>query len=187
MIQLLFCVLCLLFAVEAAEDPAPGFSEGKMSFKPPKLSEEDDHSVTMPVQYRCEGCQAVAHQVVTVLQKAKDKQKKAKRLAESEYLDILDDLCKNHDLWNGYGIKEIDGNNHISGPGLPADQHAGMMHGGGKWPGRIMSMCYEIMGEIGEDEIYNFFEEHEHHEMMPYLCEEETSHCKKGTQKKDEL
>ena len=50
-----------------------------------------------------------------------------------------------------------------------------------------MSMCYEILGEIGEDEIYSFFEEHEHHEMMPYLCEKETSYCKKGTHKRDEL
>ena len=46
-------------------------------------------------------------------------------------------------------------------------------------------MCFEIMGEIGEDEIYNFFEEHEHAEMMPFMCQQETSHC--GKDLRDEL
>lgn len=50
-----------------------------------------------------------------------------------------------------------------------------------------MSMCLAIVGEVGEDEIYDFFEQHEHHEMMPYLCEEEGNYCPKGTHKRDEL
>lgn len=37
-----------------------------------------------------------------------------------------------------YGVKNVNGHNKLSGPGLNADSEAGMLVGGGKWPSRLV-------------------------------------------------
>ena len=81
-----------------------------------------------------------------------------KRLIESEYTDIIENVCDDINIWDRYGklesrnikksnsnsfrygLKEANGVKYLSGPGTEGDQHAGMMHGGGKWPYRFTSL-----------------------------------------------
>ena len=41
-------------------------------------------------------------------------------------------------IYCSYGIKTVNGMNRLSGDGLEAKDVAGMMQGGGKWPGRYV-------------------------------------------------
>ena len=43
-------------------------------------------------------------------------------------------------LFARYGLKSVSGVNRLSGEGLEAKDVPGMMQGGGKWPGRWVSL-----------------------------------------------
>eukprot|EP00118_Oscarella_pearsei_P028747 m.2827 g.2827 ORF g.2827 m.2827 type:complete len:194 (+) comp8927_c0_seq1:456-1037(+) len=163
---------------ESQPDPQTGFPGGKISFKPPKMDEEEEHSTIMPRHFRCQGCQAVAYQLSSALTTAHDKLPSSKkRLMESAYTDIIDNVCSSIDIWDKYGLKEADGVKYLSGPGTEGEQHAGMMHGGGKWPYRIMAMCHELVGEAGDDEVYTEFLKHGGSTLEDFLCHEESDSC----------
>lgn len=53
--------LCLALSAMAQDDPRGGT---KMSFKPPTLDDEAEGSHHVPSALNCEGCKAIAYQVV---------------------------------------------------------------------------------------------------------------------------
>jgi hypothetical protein len=61
--------------------------------------------------------------------------------------------------WDEYGVKTIDGVTRLNGPGLAAKDTPGMILGGGKWPQRLRDYCGEVVGEVGEDDIYAMYRE----------------------------
>merc|ERR1712154_571015 len=75
--------------------------------------------------------------------------------------DIFDDTCRS--AFGGYGIKLIDGENALSGPGLPHDDKLAPGSGAIQmssetWTKRLGELCREIVYEkIGEEETYEKF------------------------------
>lgn len=141
------------------------------------MNEEEEHSMHIPGSFemQCDACTAVAYQLTAHLKKAEEKRPslKKKGLSESEYLDIIEDVCEN--AWENYGIKTVNGMNRLSGDGLEAKDVAGMMQGGGKWPGRLREKCSTLAGDVGEDEIYK--EYRKKGDLSSFLCKEFTVDC----------
>merc|ERR1712166_870497 len=128
------------------------------SFAPPETSAEENDSVVLPRHLRCDACRAVTHVMAEQLKKMTDKPgstyktKKGKtRMKESVYLEAIETTCR------GEQGKPDNGRNRLSGPGLTASDLPGVIMGGSKWPGRLGNKCGELVGEHGEDEIYDAF------------------------------
>jgi len=172
---LLIASLCMVNGIE----PEPG----KMTFSSPQLSDEETHSNFMPANLRCDACTAVAHQLTVALKKAESRTK-TKKLKESEYLDVFEKTCGS-DTYQDYGLKQVEGVNRLSGPGLYTASVPGMLMGGGKWPGRLSSKCFEYVGDMGEDEMYDAFREEEH--LNGVLCQQLTKDCEGVNVQKVEL
>ena len=52
------------------------------------------------------------------------------------------------------------GDKILNGGGLEvANGMAGVIQGGGRWPARLSMSCHEMMGQLGEDEIYALYRE----------------------------
>lgn len=93
--------------------------EGKvvqqLKIEAPSMTEEDQYGYTMPDRYRCDGCKAVMWHLDKEFRKRQPKNRKMK---ESEFTDAFDETC-HYKTFDGYGIKLIDGENALSGAGLP--------------------------------------------------------------------
>lgn len=136
--------------------------EGKMvqqlKIEAPAMTEEDQYGYVMPDRYRCDSCKAVMFHLDADLRR---KQPKSRRLQEWEYTDVFDATCSG--AFGGYGIKLIDGENALSGPGLP--QESKLAPGSGAiqmssetWSKRLGELCREIVYEkLGEEDVYEKF------------------------------
>jgi len=120
------------------------------------MTEEDQYGYTMPDRYRCDACKATVFHLGSELKK---KQPKSRRLKSWEYTDVFEETCKNG--FQGYGIKLIDGENALSGPGLPKNQESmaagsgAIMMSSDNWNKRLGEVCRKLVFEkIGEEEIY---------------------------------
>jgi pyruvate/2-oxoglutarate dehydrogenase complex dihydrolipoamide acyltransferase (E2) component len=134
--------------------------EGKkvqeLKIEAPAMTEEDQYGYTMPERYRCDACKAVVFHVGTELKK---KQPKSRRMKSWEYTDVFEETCKSG--FSGYGIKLINGENALSGPGLPKNQEniqagsGAIMMSSDNWNKRLGEVCRKLIFEkIGEEEIY---------------------------------
>merc|ERR1719465_160565 len=76
-----------------------------------------------------------------------------------DVMEILDETTKEGEF-PGYGVKLVDGENALSGPGIQRDESlqpggASIQMGGDTWGRRLASECTEIVFDIvGEDEVY---------------------------------
>merc|ERR1719217_1145426 len=129
----------------------------QMQVMAPALSEQDQKDARLPEQYRCDACQAVSHQI------SQRFNKKAKKTMKSwDVMEILDETCKEA-AFPGYGVKLIDGENALSGPGIERDESlqpggASIQMGGESWSRRLASECKEIVYDIiGEDEVFAMY------------------------------
>jgi len=161
-----FCFLCSAACI-VAKDLGGGWKEktndeGKkvqeLKIEAPSFTEEDQYGYVMPDRYRCNACKAVMFHLDANL---RNKQPLSRRLKEWEYTDILDDTCRGS--FEGYGVRLINGENTLSGPGLKQDDQlapgsGAIQMGGESWGKRIGEICRKIVFEnIGEDEIYDRF------------------------------
>lgn len=150
-----------------------------ISFKPPELDEEEQESKVLPKQYRCDACQATAYQMARTLNKletSRGPSLREKPLKEFEYLEALEQICER--ALADYGMKAVDGKNMLSGPGLPAENIPGMMAGGGKWPHRFSMHCSQMVGDQGEDEVYEMFRKSGNAaDFFKKLCVDTTKDC----------
>merc|ERR1719191_924857 len=123
----------------------------------PALSEQDQKDARLPEQYRCDACMAVSHQISQKF--AKNTKKKMKSW---DVMEVLDDTCKEA-AFPGYGVKLVDGENALSGPGIERDESlqpggASIQMGGESWSRRLASECKEIVYDlVGEDEVYEMY------------------------------
>ncbi|OWF42206.1 marginal zone B- and B1-cell-specific protein-like [Mizuhopecten yessoensis] len=171
-----------LAGVEESEDK----KSGTLSFKTPTLDDEDTHSLHMPHELKCDGCRVVAYQLQTKFSEAHKKRPSLKVLPESQIYDITESICESK--FDKYGIKEVDGQKRLSGPGLETADIPGIMQGGGRWPNRLRETCSMYMGEIGEEEVYEAYLKEK--DLEKYLCRGQgiLGECsKKRSRKNDEL
>ncbi|KAK3610691.1 hypothetical protein CHS0354_028079 [Potamilus streckersoni] len=74
------------------------------------------------------------------------------KLPEADIVEGAEEVCD--DKFENYGVKEVNKIKRLSGPGLETKDVPGVMEGGGKWPVRLKSMCYQYLEEFGDEVIY---------------------------------
>ena len=91
-------------------------------------------------------------------------------------------------FWHDYGVKLVDGGPRegekvLDGGGLPQNQQLpGVKRGGGSTlPGRLSRRCAEIIGEVGEEELYHLLREGWADEGASAAAGEEGVHVAEGT------
>merc|ERR1719388_371020 len=123
----------------------------------PALSEQDQKDARLPEQYRCDACMAVSFQIANKFAKSNKKNMKS-----WDVMEVIDNTCK-EDAFPGYGVKLVDGENALSGPGIERDESlqpggASIQMGGESWSRRLASECKEIVYDlVGEDEVYAMY------------------------------
>lgn len=121
-----------------------------ISIAAPSLSEEEQFSVVIPSQYRCDGCFAIATQIQHAV--VKQRGLFAKRVFEDDAIDVVENACDEKNFQN-YGVSLVNGKNKLSGPGIPSDINGPSPGGGfitmsgGMWPKRLKSRCNEIVND----------------------------------------
>lgn len=163
-----------------------------MKFKAPSQTEEESHSSFLPNALRCDACQAIVHQTHRIFAEFNNVHKYFKHnLPESEVIELVEKACKK-DQYESYGIKTVNGENRLNGPGVVVTESvAGMIAGGGRWPNRLSIICNEFVEELGDEGLYNLYKKTPRDKAVFYagLCEgstKMTSACKnKGNGKKD--
>ncbi|MBN3315506.1 MZB1 protein, partial [Atractosteus spatula] len=153
-------------------------AEQTIRFTSPELTAEDKNSGHMPDYLRCDACKAIAFQMTEYLAKAQ--QGKNADLLESEYMDALEQSC--FQKWEQYGLKEVYGVKHLSGPGLETESEMGMVMFGGPWPGRLFKMCQNYLGEYDETEIYQEYRRNPS-SLRDYLCFGSSGVCNRLSKK----
>merc|ERR1711869_49918 len=89
-----------------------------------------------------------------------------------------DETCKEA-AFPWYGVKLVDGENALSGPGIERDESlqpggASIQMGGESWSRRLASECKEIVYDlVGEDEVYEMYKGKD---FGKKLCKE-SGHC----------
>merc|ERR1719191_223534 len=130
----------------------------QMKIEAPTMTEEDQYGYNMPDKYRCDSCKAVLFHLNEALTK---RHPKSRRMKQWEYNDLFEETCQ--DSFEGYGIKLIDGENALSGPGLKqpdslAPGGAMIQMGGQGWTNRLSELCRAIVyDKVGEEELYEKF------------------------------
>ena len=175
--------LSLLAVVLSSNILVKSETKTKMKFSPPILSSEEEFSQHLPDHLKCDACTAVAYKLTQALQKA-ETNRHGKQLMESDYLDLMENVCE-EDNFNNYGLKQVEGENRLSGPGLHASKVPGILMGGGKWPYFLSVKCSEFLGEVGEDEIYSAYRRDTHLHVELFL--NFTDDCRRTVRKIDEL
>ena len=126
-------------------------SEGQtISIAAPSLSEEEQFSVVIPPQYRCDGCYAVATQILHAV--TRHKGIFAKHVFEDDAIDVVENACDEKNF-QSYGLSLINGKNKLTGPGIASD-NTGPTAGsgfitmsGGMWPKRLKTRCNEVVND----------------------------------------
>merc|ERR1711985_145066 len=95
----------------------------------------------------------------------------------------------------GYGVKLVDGENALSGPGIERDESlqpggASIQMGGESWSRRLASECKEIVYDIaGEDEVFEMYKGKDFGKKLcktAGYCSDKASEGKKKEEKKEE-
>lgn len=143
--------------------------ESKISYRSPKLSEEEGELSSVPLPFKCDACAAIAYRIEEHFRKAEARFKEGRPLRETEMIDAMETACgaaggetcpQKPEVYNEYGIKGVadpaewvgDRKNLLVGPGLPeGNGKSGMVRTGGKWPQRLCRRCLEIVNELEEE------------------------------------
>ncbi|XP_074068997.1 marginal zone B- and B1-cell-specific protein [Macrotis lagotis] len=143
-----------------------------LSATSPHFDEEEKYSTHMPQHLRCDACQIISYQMWKHLTEMEKKQLrhrvKGASLSESEYTDVLEKSCSQS--WKEYGVREVNKEKHLFGPGLDNSVGISVMVTGGLWPGRLFKMCHNYLGELGEDQLYEEYKQGGREALEGLLC-----------------
>lgn len=122
-------------------------------------TDEEHFADTLSADHVCNGCRAVAHQINKALEALMPAPPAGRRkLAEHEYTEAMECRTK---IYDDYGLKKLwDRSRVLVGPGLEHTDKEGSVFGGAKWPTRIARFCGNLVGDIGEEEVYNSWTKH---------------------------
>lgn len=133
----------------------------ELKIEAPAMTEEDQYGHKMPDRYKCDSCRAIMFHLDAGLKKVHPK---SRRMKQWEYTDAFDESCRS--AFEGYGIKLLNGENTLSGPGLTHTEAAlnpgsgAIQMGGETWSKRLSEACRSIIYErVGEDELYDKYRE----------------------------
>jgi len=168
-------VAFMFFAAVLAADVTEQFDDGvkPLRVSSPIISEEDFGSQVMPSQYKCDACRAVMFQLNIALQA---KHPKGRKMHEWEYIELFEDVCQNS--FQSYGITSVDGENRLSGPGIPWESRGGTMVTSGEvsWARRLSAACQShIFDKFGEDAAYALYQKEQKFDTS--ACSVELKEC----------
>merc|ERR1719238_2546209 len=125
---------------------------------------------------------AVSHQIA---QRASNATRQ--KMKSWDVMEVLDDTCKEA-AFPGYGVKLVDGENALSGPGIERDES--LQTGGESWSRRLASECKEIVYDlVGEDEVYEMYKGKDFGKKLCKAsghCTDKASASKKKKKKKED-
>jgi hypothetical protein len=152
----------------------------ELKIEAPSMTEEDQYGYKMPERYKCDSCRAVMFHLNQAMKKAHPS---SRRMKQWEYTDVFDEACRSS--FEGYGVKLLNGQNTLSGPGLihAEDQltpgSGAIQMGGETWGKRLSEACREIIYEkLGEDEMYDKYREDG--EITESVCYQDIRYCTTG-------
>eukprot|EP00929_Paragymnodinium_shiwhaense_P087519 TRINITY_DN47678_c0_g1_i1.p1 TRINITY_DN47678_c0_g1~~TRINITY_DN47678_c0_g1_i1.p1 ORF type:complete len:254 (-),score=44.08 TRINITY_DN47678_c0_g1_i1:285-992(-) len=150
----------LLVAVIAAMSMQPLLGQppgdGKMSFKIPEMSEEEEQSQAMPDsdELRCDACAVSALNFGGSLLYSESL--RSRPLKEFQLDAALEQVC-NGGL-DDYGTTMVEEKRRYKGPGTVS--RPGVVQGGGAWHARLVSACKRMLADVTEEEIYSSYKKH---------------------------
>lgn len=139
------------------DEVPPGME--KMTFTMPQTTDEERLSQVLPEHLECDVCRAIEFHMPKFFQKLERRRKVSERksyLNEGAYIEAVEMLCS-HSTFSGYGIKEVNGNHRLSGPGTEAADTPGVISGGGRIPTQMMDHCKSLVDDYGEKGIYEHY------------------------------
>lgn len=154
----------------------------ELKVEAPTMTEEDQYGYNMPSKYRCDSCKAVLYHINEAFDK---KHPKSRRMKEWEYDELFTETCAG--AFDGYGIKLVNGENALSGPGLKQPDSlspggAMIQMGGDSWKKRLGEICRMLVYEkMGEDELYDKY--YKEKKITESLCYKELAQCETGPPK----
>jgi len=175
------------------QEPAPAGGQRvmqEMKMEAPNMSEEDQYGYNMPKQYMCEACKAIMFHLNATIT---TKHPSSRKWKEYEVDSQLEEICQ-PTTFEGYGIKKVNGENRLNGPGLKEEDEelgagmASIQMGGESWKKRMAEECRKITSERYEDQIYQLWQDGK---LNKELCMENEPQCsakdgkKKRKSKKD--
>lgn len=129
-----------------------GGEEQGMTFQPPEFTEEEEHGQNIPKHFRCDGCIIAAHAMASSITTMETH--KGSPLRESYLDESVERGCRSKS-YNEIGVKGFDGKKDMVHPALFDKKVAGMIAGGGRWPGRVIQQCLEVVGDLEEEGVYD--------------------------------
>ncbi|CAD7946849.1 unnamed protein product [Amoebophrya sp. A120] len=145
--------------------PPPTDEQGRplqsIKIEAPQITEEDQHGYNMPAMYMCNSCKSVMFHTNATFFNRGTKSREGK-LREWEVEDMMEKACS-PDVYEGYGVKLLNGKNVLSGPALAAEEkelaggQATIQMGGDNWKKRLSEVCTKIIRDEMEEDAYKIF------------------------------
>ena len=128
----------------------PDNSPVKLDFPASPHSQGEEHlSRHVPLTLYCDTCMAIAFQVHLAFDKF-HRQVTRRPPTESEVYHLVAGACQ-LPRYHEYGMLEVHGHRHISGPGCnQLEAEGGVKHSRGPWPRRLADRCEEVTEDVGE-------------------------------------
>ncbi|KAF0301160.1 Marginal zone B- and B1-cell-specific protein [Amphibalanus amphitrite] len=150
----------------------PDNSPVKLDFPASPQSQGEEHlSKHVPLTLYCDTCMAIAYQVHLSFAKFHS-QVTRRPPTESEIYHLVSEACE-HQRFREYGMLEVHGHRHISGPGCnQLEAEGGVKHSRGPWPRRLADRCEEVTEDIGEINMHNAWleEQRDPERFKMYMC-----------------
>lgn len=130
--------------------PPPDNSAVQLDFPASPMAQGEEHlSQHVPLNLYCDACMAIAFQLHKAFDKFYSLVKK-RPPTESEIYDLVDKSCQRSQFLE-YGMLEVHGHRHITGPGCnELEAEGGVKHSRGPWPKRLGDRCQEVTEDVGE-------------------------------------
>lgn len=160
--------------------PDPQDGSQKLSFKTPKLNEEEENSPFITDGMKCDSCQAVAVQLHRAFEDGhKHRTNQDWRMSEATIIDKTEKVCT-YQNFEKYGISSYNGENRLKGPGI--FDEAGVAQMGGKTPFRLAQLCSGFM-DLDEMVIYEYWARNGRTSLAlkEFLCIQSQDHCRSGS------
>ncbi|TRY73642.1 hypothetical protein TCAL_11750 [Tigriopus californicus] len=166
--------------------PDPQDGSQKLSYKTPKLNEEEQNSPFITDGMKCDSCQAVAVQLHRAFEDGhKHRTNQDWRMSEATIIDKTEQVCT-YQNFEKYGISSYQGENRLKGPGI--FDEPGLAQMGGKTPFRLAQLCGAFM-DLDEMVIYEYWARNGRtsHALKEFLCVESQDYCRSSSRSREEL
>lgn len=126
-----------------------------MTIQAPQMTEEDQYGFNMPERYLCNACKAVVWHLNDTFSK---KHPSNRQWKEWEIEDMVSNHVCAQETYEGYGVKQHNGENVLNGAGLKEEEQellggmASIQMGSETWKKRMSEECRKLLNDQLLDE-----------------------------------